>query len=83
MEKFEDLEQGVKKLIVRGFQFKMAEKDMHSSPPARAPKLQLGVEQPPTGGTELTKKKATPRTKKLQQNSRTGTIMEILHLWGG
>ena len=37
-------------VIGRGFRFKMAEqKDMRSSPPARAPKSQLAVEQPSTG----------------------------------
>jgi len=41
----------VKKLVVRVFRFRMVEKDLRSSPPARAPKLPLGVEQPSTGGT--------------------------------
>jgi len=51
----------------------MAEqKDVHSSPPGRAPKLQLAVEQPLTGGRwkpPPKKKKDTPcpKTKKKLQ----------------
>ena len=53
---------------------------MHSSPPARAPKSQLAVEQPPTGGClnlPKKKKKDTPHPKtkmKLQKEGRRGTI---------
>ena len=51
-------------------------KDMCSSPPARAPKLQLDVEQPLTGGCWNPPKKDTPhpKTKKLQEDGRRGTI---------
>ena len=60
------------------FQFKMTEqKDMCSSPPARAPKVQLAVEQPSTGGCWNLPKKDTsrPQTKKKpQKGSRRGTI---------
>ena len=51
---------------------------MRSSSSVRAPKLQLAVEQPSTGGHWDPLKKDTPhpRTKKkLQQDSRRGTIM--------
>ena len=50
---------------------------MHSSPPVRAPKSQLTVDQPSTGGHWNPPKKDTPRPeirKKLQQDSRRGTI---------
>ena len=52
-------------------------KDMCSSPPARAPKLQLDVEQPLTGGCWNPPKKDTPHPKtkkKLQEDGRRGTI---------
>ena len=40
----------------------MAEqKDVHSSPPGRAPKLQLAVEQPSTGGRWKPPKKKKKR----------------------
>ena len=56
------------------------EKDMCPSPSARAPKLQLAIEQPLTRRRwNLPKKKKDtphPKTKKkLQQDSRRGTIM--------
>ena len=42
----------------------MAEwKDAHIRPPVRAPKSQLAVEQPPTGGPWNLPKKDTPRSK--------------------
>ena len=46
----------------------MAEKDMHSSPSARASKLQLAVEQPLTGGCWNPPQKyiPCPKTKKAQ-----------------
>ena len=51
------------KLIERVW-FKMAEwKDAHIRPPVRAPKSQLAVEQPPTGGPWNLPKKDTPRSK--------------------
>ena len=49
---------------------------MHSIPES-APKSQLAVEQPSTGGCWNPPKKDTPHSKKkekLQQNGRTGTI---------
>ena len=51
------------------FQFKMAEQDMCSYPPAKAPKLQLVVEQPLTGGRWNPPKKDSPhpKTKKKPQ----------------
>ena len=70
----------MKKEQDRGFWFKMTEnKDVHLSPTARAQKLQLAFEQPLTGGCwnpPKKKKKDTtrPKTKKLQQDSRRGTI---------
>ena len=51
---------------------------MHSPPSVRAPKSQLTVEQPSTGGYwNLPKKDAScPKTKKKpQQDGRRGTIM--------
>ena len=53
----------------------MAEKDMHSSPSARASKLQLAVEQPLTGGCWNPPQKyiPCPKTKKAQWNSRRST----------
>ena len=53
------------------------EKDVCSSP-ARAPKLQLAVEQPSKGGHRNPPKKDSPcpKTKKqLQRNGRRGAIM--------
>ena len=50
---------------------------MCSSSPVRAPKLQLAVEQPSTGGhwNQPTKDTSCPKTKKkLQQDGRRGTI---------
>ena len=50
---------------------------MHSSPPMRAPKLQLAIEQPSTGGCWNPPKKdnLSPKTKKkLQLDSRRGAI---------
>ena len=50
---------------------------MSSSPPVRAPKLQLAVEQPLMGGCWNTPKKDSPcpkTKKKLQQDDRRGTI---------
>ena len=50
---------------------------MHSSPPERAPKSQLAVEQPSTGGCWNLPKKDSPcpKTKKnLQGDGRRGTI---------
>ena len=51
---------------------------MSSSPPVRAPKLQLAVEQPLMGGCWNTPKKDSPcpkTKKKLQQDGRRGAIM--------
>ena len=49
---------------------------MRASPPARAPKLQLAVEQPSTEHWNPPKRGTTrPKTKKLQRDSRRGTIM--------
>ena len=53
------------------------EKDVHSSPPARTPKLQLTPEQPSTGECWIPPKKETlhPRAKeKPQQDGRRGEI---------
>ena len=64
----------------RGFRFKMVEqKDRRSYPPARAPKSQLVVEQPLTGGHWNPPKKDTlrPKTKKLQQDGRRETHGEV------
>ena len=50
---------------------------MHSSPPARAPKLQLAVEPSPTGSHWNPPKKDAPCSKtkkKPQQDSRRGII---------
>ena len=50
---------------------------MSSSPPVRAPKLQLAVEQPLMGGCWNTPKKDSPcpkTKKKLQQDDRRGPI---------
>ena len=57
----------------------MAEKYVCSSPPAKAPKLRLTVEQPSTGGHWNSPKKDAPhpKTKKPQQDSRSGTINKI------
>ena len=45
-------------------------------PPVRAPKPQLAVEQPLTGGQWNLPEKDTPHPKKkLQQDGRRGTIM--------
>ena len=53
------------------------QKDRRSYPPARAPKSQLVVEQPLTGGHWNPPKKDTlrPKTKKLQQDGRKGVIV--------
>ena len=51
---------------------------MCSSPPVRAPKLQLAVEQPLMGGCWNTPKKDSPcpkTKKKLQEDGRNGRIM--------
>ena len=51
---------------------------MHSSPPVRAPKLQLVIEQPSTGGCWNSPKKkknaSHPKTKKSQWDCRRGVI---------
>ena len=60
------------------FWFKMAEqKDMHSSPPDRAPKLQLAVVQRSSGGRWNPPKRDTPRPKTKKQpqwDGRKGKI---------
>ena len=53
-------------------------KDMHPSPPVKAPKSQLTVEQPSTGGHWSLPKKDTPcpkTKKKPQRDGRRSTIM--------
>ena len=54
------------------FSFEMVEKDMCFSPPERAPKLQLGVERPLTGGCWSSPKTGTScsKTKKKLQRDR-------------
>ena len=56
----------------------VGKKDMSSSPPARAPKSQLAVEQPSAGGCWNSAEKDTPHPKtkkKPQRDGRRGTRM--------
>ena len=65
-------------IMIPGGTTKMAEwKDVHSSSPARTPKLQLAAEQPWTGKCWNPPKKDTPHPRakeKPQQDGRRGTI---------
>ena len=53
----------------KGTLFKLVEQDMHSSSPARAPKLQLAIEQPLTGGCWNPPKKRYPLSKDKEEAS--------------
>ena len=65
-------------------------KDMHSSPPARAPKLQLAIEQPSTGKHWNPPKKRYPTskdkgeaTKKQQEGHNHNTMKSHTRQVGG
>ena len=69
-------EEKIQSINTRDFQFKMVEqKDMRSSPPARAPKSQLAIEQPWTGGHWNLPKKDNPhpKTKRCSRKMVGGT----------